>query len=172
MPKLIKLEADGFIEVDDPFTPVADDEALPDGDVILSLTRFRAEGEGLLGQGRRMGVRIEPSEEVEALTRDLPRLALVALSFPKFRDGRAFTSAHVLSQRLAFSGEIRAVGEVLRDLAGFMVRCGFNAFEPADGATLDQWARSVHSHRHVYQRAADARIPAFLERERVDRHGL
>ena len=64
-----------------------------------------------------------------------------------------------------FDGEIRAVGDVFREQAGFMVRCGFDAFEPSDGSTPDIWAHAVSRHRHVYQRAADARAPAFLERE-------
>ena len=165
MPKLIKLEAGDFIEVDDPFTAVADDMDMPDGDVIVSFSRFQTEGDALLGQGRRVGVRLEPAEEVEALAYDLPRISVLALAFPKFRDGRAFTSATLLSARLGFTGEIRAVGEVGRDQAGFMIRCGFNAFEPADGASPDQWAQSVLRHRHVYQRAADGRSPAFAERE-------
>lgn len=165
MPKLIKLDAGEFVGVDDPFTAVADDQDTPDGDVILSFTRFQAEGEALLSQGRRVGVRIEPDEAVEALAYDLARLSVVALAFPKFRDGRAFTSAHVLSQRLGYQGEIRAVGDVLRDQAGFMVRCGFTSFEPADGASPEQWAEVVQRHRHVYQRALDLRTPAFEERQ-------
>ncbi|OXE37060.1 MAG: oxidoreductase [Phenylobacterium zucineum] len=165
MPKLIKRVADDFVETDDPFTAVADDQETPDGDVIVSFARFQTDGDNLIGQDRRVGVRLEPADEVEALSYDLAGLSVVALAFPKFRDGRAFTSAHLLVQRLKFSGEVRAVGEVLRDQAGFMVRCGFNAFEPADGATADQWARSVHRHRHVYQRAADTRPPAFIARE-------
>ena len=166
MPKLIRLEAEHFVDADDSFTAVADDQDLPEGDVIVSFTRFQSEGHCLIGEGRRVGVRLEPDEEVEALAEDLGKLSVVALAFPKFRDGRAFTSAHLLKTRLGFTGEIRAVGDVVRDLAGFMVRCGFTAFEPADGATLDQWVRSVQRHRHVYQRAADSRIPAFVERER------
>ena len=138
---------------------------MPGGDVIISLTRFQAEGDQLLSEGRKVGVRIEPADEVEALTYDLPRVSLVAVSFPKFRDGRAFTSATLLRKRMGYSGEVRAVGDVLLEQAGFMVRCGFDAFEPADGSTPQQWAHAVHRHRHVYQRAADARAPAFVERE-------
>ena len=165
MPKLIKLTGEDFAEVDDAFTSVADDQDLPDGDVIVSFLRFQADGDRLLSEGRRVGVRLEPAEEPETLAYDLARLSVIALAFPKFRDGRAFTSAHVLKTRLGFTGEIRAVGDVVRDQAGFMVRCGFTAFEPADGASVDAWAKSVQRHRHVYQRAADRRAPAFVERE-------
>ena len=165
MPTLIRRQGEAFVLANDSATSVADDQDLPNGDVIISLTRFQAEGDQLLSDGRGVGVRIEPADEVEALAYDLPRLALVALAFPKFRDGRAFTSATLLRERLGYRGEVRAVGEVLREQAGFMVRCGFDAFEPVDGSTPQQWTHAVHRHRHVYQRAADARVPAFVERE-------
>lgn len=165
MPTRIKLTDGQFSLVEDPFTHVADDESLPPGDVIISLTRFQTEGDQLLSEGRSVGVRLEPAEEVEALAYDLPRIALVAVAFPKFRDGRAYTAARLLRQRYGFAGEIRAVGDVLREQAGFMVRVGIDAFEPADGSTPEQWAHAAHRQRHVYQRAADARTPAFAERE-------
>jgi uncharacterized protein (DUF934 family) len=170
MPTRIRLEAGGaFAAAEDPFTPVADDQDIPKGDVIISLARFQTEGDRLLSEGRAVGVRIEPAEEVEALAYDLPRLSVVAVAFPKYRDGRGYSSARVLRERLGFRGEIRAVGEVLREQAGFMVRCGVDAFEPADGSTPEQWAHAVRRHRHVYQRAADARTPAFVERPFVER---
>ena len=164
MPMLIKLTDGKFSLAEDPFTAVTDDLPMPLGDVIISLTRFQAEGEGLFSEGRLVGVRIEVAEEVEALAYDLPRIAVVALDFPKFRDGRAYTSAALLRERFGYQGDVRAVGDVLREQAGFMVRCGFDAFEPADGSTPEEWARAVHRFRHVYQRSADHRTPAFAER--------
>lgn len=164
MPTRIKLEAGKMVVVEDAFTHVADDQPLATGDVILSLTRFQAEGDRLLSECRQVGVRLEPDEEIEALAYDLPRIAVVAVAFPKFRDGRAYTSARLLRERYGFTGEVRAVGDVLREQAGFMVRCGFDAFEPADGATPEQWQVAAERYRHVYQRAADNRAPAFAER--------
>ena len=113
----------------------------------------------------RSELRLESHEEAEALAYDLPRLALVALAFPKFRDGRQYSNARLLRERYGFQAEIRAVGDVLREQAGFMVRCGMDAFEPADGSSPEQWERVTHRFRHVYQRAADGRAPAFAERE-------
>ena len=165
MPMHIKLVDGAYTLVDDAFTAVSDDQGLPPGDVIISLTRFSTEGDALVSQGRSVGVRIEPDEEAESLAYDLPKLAVVAVAFPKYRDGRGYTTGRLLRERYGFTGEIRAVGEVLREQAGFMVRCGFDAFEPADGATPAEWAHAVNRHRHVYQRAADARAPAFVERE-------
>jgi uncharacterized protein (DUF934 family) len=164
MPTRIRLQDSRFSLVEDPFTAVADDLEIPPGDVIISLTRFQAEGDRLLSEGRAVGVRLESDEGAEALAYDLPRLAVVALAFPKYRDGRAYTSARLLRERYGFKGEVRAVGDVLREQAGFMVRCGFDAFEPADGSTPEDWERATHRFRHVYQRSADRRTPAFAER--------
>jgi len=164
MPMRISLTDGAFSLTEDPFTAVSDDWAIPQGDVIISLTRFQAEGEGLLSEGRKVGVRLESHEEVEALAYDLPRLSVVALAFPKFGDGRAYTHARLLRDRFEFKGEVRAVGDVLREQAGFMVRCGFDAFEPADGSTPEDWERATHRFRHVYQRSTDRRAPAFAER--------
>ena len=167
MPTRIKVTEGGYMApLEDPFTNVLDDEPLPKGDVILSLTRFEAEGDALLSEGRAVGVRVKSDEAVEALAYDLPRIAVVALEFPKFRDGRPYSNARVLRERLGFKGELRAVGDVLREQAGFMLRCGFDAFEPADGTGAQQWQAATQRFRHVYQRAADAREPAFVERER------
>ena len=164
MPTLIRAHAGGMVLANDAFTHVDDDTPIPPGDVILSLTRFQAEGERLLGEGRAVGVRLTTADEVEALAYDLPRIALVALDFPKFRDGRHYSNARVLRERLGFTREVRATGDVLREQAGFMLRCGFDAFEPADGSTPEAWDRATRRFRHVYQRSADARTPAFVER--------
>ena len=164
MPTFIRLSDGAFSLTEDAFTHVADDQGLPPGDVIVSLTRFQADGEALLSEGRQVGVRLASDEEVEVLAYDLPRIAVVALEYPKYRDGRAFTSARLLRERLNFRGEVRAVGDVLRTQAGFMVRCGFDAFEPADGSTLADWERATQRYRHVYQRSSDGRPAAFEER--------
>ena len=94
----------------------------------------------------------------------LPRLALVALDFPVFRDGRAYTSATLLRERLGWTGELRAVGDVVREQAWLMVRCGFDSFAPSDGSTAAEWAAKAGRFRHVYQPAPDARSPAGAER--------
>ena len=167
MPTLIKLEGDAFVEAENAFVSLADEDATPAGvGVIFSLARFQTEGAALLDEGRQVGVRVQPAERVEDLAYDLPRLALIAPMFPKFRDGRAYSTAALLRERLGFKGEIRAVGDVLREQAFEMVRCGFNAFEPADGSTPEQWAHAARLFRHVYQAAADDRSPAFVERSR------
>jgi uncharacterized protein (DUF934 family) len=164
MPTLIRAQGGAMVLANDAFTAVDDEAALPPGDVIISLARFQADGERLLSEGRSVGVRLTTEETVEALAYDLPRIAVVALAFPKFLDGRHYSNARILRERYGFKRELRAVGDVLREQAGFMLRCGFDAFEPADGSTPEQWERATRRFRHVYQRAADDRAPAFVER--------
>ncbi len=150
---------------EDPFTTVDDESPIPRGDVIVSLQRFLAEGQRLLAEGRRVGVRIEPNEAVEDIAADLPRLSVIALAVPKFLQGQAYSSRRrILRERYGYAGEVRAVGEVLREQAGFMARCGIDAFAPTDGSTPENWNHVIGRFRHVYQRAADGREPAFEER--------
>ena len=164
MSQRVRLIDAAYVLEDDRFTTVADDETPPPGDIIVSFTRFQAEGDTLLSQDRLVGVRLTAEESVDDLAYDLPRIAVVALEFPKYRDGRAYTGARLLRERYHFKGEIRAVGDVLREQAQFMVRCGFDGFEPADGSSPQQWADAAGRYRHVYQRAADGRVPAFALR--------
>jgi uncharacterized protein (DUF934 family) len=164
MPRLIRWRKGAAAWADDPFTAVDDDQLIPPGDVIVSLGRFRREGRGLVGQGRNLGVRLAPDEAPEELVLDLPRLAVLALTFPKFRDGRAYSAARVARERLGFAGELRAVGDVVLEMGGALLRCGFDAVQPADASTPEQWTHVAGRFRHVYQRAADGRIPAFVER--------
>lgn len=165
MQKLIRFEDGKAAWADDAFVNVLDEEPTPgQGGVILPLKRFQAEGEALLAAGRAVGVRVKSDEQVEDLAYDLPQLALVALEFPKFRDGRAFSSAMLLRERYGYTGEVRAVGEVLKEQYNYMIRCGFDAFEPSEAATPEDFERAARLFRHVYQAAADDRPPAFIER--------
>lgn len=165
MPTLIELHDGVAKTVADPFTHVGDEDDMATGDVILSLARFQADGERLLSEGRRVGVRLKTDEQVEALAYDLPRLAVVALEFPKHLDGRSYSNARLLRERFKYRGQIRAVGDILREQAPWMVRVGFDAYEPADESSANEWQAALRRYRHVYQRAADDRLPAFAERE-------
>ena len=168
MPTLIRLDGETARWAEDPFTFVPDEEPVPaKGDSVVSVARLLGEGDALLSSGRRVGVRLQPHERIEDLAYDLARLAVVELAFAKFRDGRPYSSARVLRGRLKYSGEVRAVGDVLREQALQMVRCGFDAFEPADGSTADEWLAAAHRYRHVYQRAADSRPPIYVERDQI-----
>ncbi|HEY4941598.1 MAG TPA: DUF934 domain-containing protein [Rhizomicrobium sp.] len=143
---------------DDPFTTVADDAALPaEGGAIVSLTRFGKERETLLARNAPIGVRLRADESPEPLGDDVQRLSLVVIEFPKFRDGRGFSWARMLRTRLAFTGEIRAVGDFLYDQISYLHRTGFTAFEVPEGFTLEQFQRALGEITNVYQPSADGK---------------
>jgi uncharacterized protein (DUF934 family) len=112
-----------------------ENEPLPDAPVILSKPRWLAERDRLAGRNAPLGLRLEPGEAIDDIAADLPRFALVALSFPKFSDGRAFSTARLLREKHGFAGGLRAVGEVLSDQVPFMRRCGFDSFGVTHGPT-------------------------------------
>jgi uncharacterized protein (DUF934 family) len=107
----------------------------PSGHVILPLDWWLAEREAFVDSHAALGVLIEPGTRIDDFAVDIPRLALIALDFPKFGDGRAFSTAALLRTRYGFGGELRAVGEVLFDQIQHMQRCGFDAFEITSEAT-------------------------------------
>ncbi len=130
----------------------------------MSLTRFQAERDVLRRAGVDLGVRLEPGEHPEAIAGDLDRLRLVQLAFPAFTDGRAYSYARILRERYGFAGEIRAVGNVLRDQYLFMRRAGFDAFEVRDGETVEAWRAAIAAVTNAYQPAWDARRPLWALR--------
>ncbi len=100
----------------------------------------------------RSAIEVAAGEAVDALVEHLPRLSLIALSFPKFSDGRAYSTARLLRERLGFSGELRAVGDVLADQIPLMRRCGITSFAvshaPTRTALLAGRLAEMH---HYYQ---------------------
>ncbi len=141
----------------DTFASVADDAALPDGPVIVSLARFSKEREHLLERNTPLGVKLKSDENPQLLGDDVNRLSLVALEFPKFRDGRAFSWARVLRTRLNFTGEIRAVGDFLFDQMNYQHRVGFDAWEVPDDFRIEQFAAALAEMTNVYQPSADGK---------------
>ena len=140
----------------DAFVHVADGELLPaDGPIIIGLARWQEERGLIEPRNTPIGVRLKPNDSVEQIRGDIDRLAVIALEFPKFNDGRAMSQARLLRERLCYRGEIRATGKVVRDLLLFMHRCGFDAFEVADGVTAEIVAKSLAEFDVFYQPAAD-----------------
>lgn len=152
--------------VADEWVSVGDDEPLPaDRPAIVSLKRWQADRGALTGRNAPVGVRLASAERAEAIAGDVGRLALVAVAFPTFRDGRGFSTARLLRERYGFSGELRAVGNVFRDQFLFMHRCGFDAYEVADAREAEAFAAALASFSVVYQRTGDGRTPATALRQ-------
>jgi len=143
-----------YVEGDEPVPP--DVPAIVSADWLLSASKRDIES-----RSAPLGV-IWPNDKSESqLAPFLPYLALVALEFPVFRDGRAYTQARLLRERHGFKGEIRATGDVLRDQFLFMVRAGFDAFEVKKAADAEAFAKAVHGFTLRYQPAADGAPKAF-----------
>lgn len=151
---------------DDPWMALADDAPLPPtGPVIVSLSRFRAERDRLLSRGAPLGVQLKSAELAAEIGADAARLDLVAIEFPTFRDGRGYSTARLLRERWGFAGELRAVGNVLRDQLLFMDRCGFDAFEVENADAVEAWRKALAEFTVFYQPATDSRVPARLQRQ-------
>ncbi|MFZ1827214.1 MAG: DUF934 domain-containing protein [Candidatus Competibacteraceae bacterium] len=150
--------------VEDGWQAVADAAELPAGPVMVSLARWRQERVALLERGEPVGVRLPNTANVADLAADLPALALVALEFPKFADGRAYSQARLLRERYGYAGEIRATGDVLRDQLFFMTRSGFDAFELRADRSLEDALEAFSDFSESYQPAADQPLPLYRRR--------
>ena len=130
---------------------------LPDSEIagpaphrLLTLVQWQAVRESWPGDVP-VGVLVPNTEDVETLAADLPRIALVALEFPKWVDGRAYSQAHVLRARLRYAGEVRATGDVLVDMLPLLQRTGFDAVFLKDGQRQASAERALGFFGAYYQ---------------------
>ncbi len=134
-------------------------------DLIVPLSLWREHSHALKARDGGLGVWLEADEQVEEIAEDLQHFQVIALNFPSFTDGRHFSSARLLRERYGYKGEIRAIGDVLRDQLFFMKRCGFDAYAlRADRDPYDALA-SLQDFSEVYQAATDQPQPLFRRRQ-------
>lgn len=146
------LIKDGQI-VEDAWSRVDDEDTLPgSGDVIVSLERFHRDRQALNAREGRTGILLGNDVEPEDLTEILSEVDLIALHFPAFTDGRAYSQAYQLRTQLGYEGELRATGDVLADQASFLLRVGFDSFEVDGRQSLETWTKAEHSMSVAYQR--------------------
>lgn len=144
----------GYIE--DTWTRITDDEAISDNTkAIVSLARWQAERDQLSKRNAPLGLRLEAGESPEAISDDLAAFSLIELSFPAFKDGRAYSYARMLRQEFGYEGELRATGEVLRSQVSFMHRVGFDAFDVDERITPEVLATEFARYSFRYQPSAD-----------------
>jgi uncharacterized protein (DUF934 family) len=149
----------------DEFVHLADDAPIPgDGAILISAARFLEDAEGISRRAGRTGVIWPNNRDVDDLVPYLDRLAVVALVFPTFRDGRAYSQARLLRERYHYRGELRATGQVLRDQFLFMLRAGFDAFEVKKPADAEAFAITVKRYSVFYQPTGDGRMTALHRR--------
>jgi uncharacterized protein (DUF934 family) len=160
MPKLInryglvdKAGTDGWIEY------TGDASAIPVGaKVLLPLTEFR-EFAGTwqmhVGENGALGVRLTPTDDPASIASDLDKLALIAIEFPAYTDGRGYSTATLLRERYRYIGELRAVGDVLRDQLFLMSRAGYTTFALRDDQNVEKALAAFNDFSSYYQHAAD-----------------
>jgi uncharacterized protein (DUF934 family) len=151
--------------VEDSFAILAADTPLPEsGDVLVPADRFLKEADALVARGGKLGVIWPNNRDIDELAPHLGKLAAVALVFPTFRDGRAYSQARLLRERHDYRGELRATGQVLRDQFVFMLRAGFDAFDVKKQADAEVFLQTTKHYSVFYQPTGDGRITALHRR--------
>lgn len=173
MAKLIK---NGRIIADDwqVLTLAEGDEAasftVPAGRNIVPLAVWQAQHDALAARGD-VGVWLDSDQDPAELADDASRLAVIAVNFPKFSDGRGYSTATLLRTRYGFKGELRAIGDVLRDQFNYLLRCGFDALQPAaeryTDAQLEAGLASISDFTEPYQASVSPAQPLFRRAART-----
>ena len=135
------------------------------GAITISWARWLAERDTIARAPAEFGVRIPNTVTTAEIGADADRFGLIAVTFPNFGDGRAFSQARVLRSQYGFAGEIRATGNVLRDQLQIMERCGIDAFEMPDRAVAEDWFAAFSEYDLFYQPAEDNR--PWIARQRA-----
>jgi uncharacterized protein (DUF934 family) len=151
------------LKLDEGQTPETVD--VPLGKIIVPLLVWKAQQE-TLSQRAALGVWIASHERPEDLKGELDKFAVVAVDFPKFTDGRGYSIAYNLRMRLGYTGELRAIGDVLRDQLFAMQRCGFNAFATRQDRSIEDALKGLTVFSEVYQASVDQKAPLFRRQER------
>ena len=139
--------------------------AVPSGKVIVPLKVWQAQRD-TLQQRADLGVWLASDQRAEDLQNDLGAFSLIAVDFPKFADGRSYSIAYHLRARLGYRGELRAIGDVLRDQLFYMQRVGFDAFVPRSDKDIHEALKGLSDFSLIYQASADEALPLFRRVQR------
>lgn len=137
------------------------EQPIPDGDVILPFKYWQQNQDKLANHRGKLAVYLNGEDKVEDLVKDLGRFELIALDFPAFRDGRCYSHARLLRDRYGFKGDLRAIGDVLRDQLFYMKRCGFNSFFIRKDKDIEDALKAFNDFTVKYQTAADGALPVY-----------
>ena len=136
------------------------------GKVIVPLKVWQAQRTSLQSRAE-IGVWLNSDERPEALQEEVKKFAVIAVNFPKFADGRGYSIAYNLRMRLGYTGELRAIGDVLRDQLFYMQRVGFDAFAPRPDRDIHEALKGLNDFSEVYQISVDQKTPLFRRVSRV-----
>lgn len=165
MPDIVRHDgsvvADDWAVVDHP----AEGESLelPDRPCLIPAELWLARREQFAGNDR-IGLWLDSHEEPEMLADVVSDLPIIAVNFPKFSDGRGYSSARLLRERYGYRGELRAIGDVLLDQLQFMKRCGFDSYALRPDKDISKAARCLNFFSNAYQAATDTDEPLFRRR--------
>ena len=146
------------------FEPEDNEAPLPQGDVIVPLSYWLARQEELAAREGSVSVCINGDDELTDIAPFIDQFELIAIEFPVFRDGRGYSLARALRQRYEFQGDIRAVGDVLRDQLYFMQRCGISSYQLKKGKDPQEALKGFADFSIRYQGAVDT--PETIYRRR------
>jgi uncharacterized protein (DUF934 family) len=167
MPKLIDTKA---ALMANPWVLLAKDCTLEtalattDSHVIVPVNLWLAHKQELQNSNKQLAVWLDSEQPAQLLANDLAHVPMVALNFPQFMDGRAYSTAAILRQHYHYKGEIRAIGDVLRDQLFMMKRCGFTTFDLRDSVKLEDATAAFHDFTTNYQATVEAPEPLFRRR--------
>ncbi len=139
----------------------ADGVAVPAGKQIVPLAVWLAQKTTLTARAGEIGVWLASDERPEQLKEDAASLPLIAVDFPTFADGRGYSIAYNLRARVGYTGEVRAVGDVLRDQLFYMSRVGFNAFATREDRSIEDALKGLSDFSDAYQTSWDQKTPLF-----------
>jgi len=136
---------------------------LPDGSILVPLN-YLLENPLILDSNPNIGIWLDSDQNSEALEPYLNKLSLIAINFPKFVDGRGYSYARILRDRLDYQGELRAIGDILHDQLFYLKRCGFDSFAVREDKNIEVALQGLEDFSDSYQIATDQPEPLFRRR--------
>jgi uncharacterized protein (DUF934 family) len=142
--------------------------AVPEGKIIVPQSLWLVQRELLAARAAagEIGVWIASDERPDALKEDFPKFGVIAVDFPKFTDGRGYSIAYNLRVRLGWTGELRAIGDVLRDQLFQMRRVGFDAYATRPDRNIHDALKGLSDFSETYQASVDQKLPLFRRHAR------
>ena len=157
----LELNADGNL----PAAPSA-------GDIIVPLAMWQGQREQLITRPGRLGVWLDSHEDPANVAEDLKLFGVVAVNFPTVTDGRGYSIGRLIRERYGYKGELRAIGDVLRDQLFFLSSCGFNAFALREGEDPQEALAAFGDFSEAYQNSVERPLPLFRRRYLASPDGM
>ena len=134
------------------------------GDVIVPFSLWREQREIFLNRSGRLGVWLEGHDDPALIVPDLRHFEVIAVNFAQFTDGRGYSIARLLRERYGWRGELRAIGDILRDQLFYLARCGFDAFALREGQDAQAALAAFDDFSEGYQSSVERPQPLFRRR--------